>query len=167
MLIEQYLFATFFNYYGSILEDLYYESSEWYQLGPSDSVWIKFISFSRTFSWNKGSRPFFGRKVFLLDANTRQISGINKWRFLLQCLDDLDQGLRRLQSRLYVVRGQPLDALPNLIKRWKITYLSFEEDPEPFGRVRDENIKAMCKEMGVKTVTEKSHTLYDLDRFVF
>ena len=137
-------------------------------MGPSDSVWIKFISFSRTFSWNKGSRPFFGRKVFLLDANnSRQILGINKWRFLLQCLDDLDQGLRRLQSRLYVVRGQPLDALPNLIKRWKITYLSFEEDPEPFGRVRDENIKAMCKEMGVKTVTEKSHTLYDLDRFVF
>ena len=53
------------------------------------------------------------------------------------------------------------------VSGWKITYLSFEEDPEPFGRVRDENIKAMCKEMGVKTVTEKSHTLYDLDRFVF
>ena len=113
------ILATFLNYCGWIVEDLYYESSERYQLqlGPSESVWIKFISFSRTFSWNKGSRPFFGRNVFLLDANTRQISGINKWRFLLQCLDDLDQGLRRLQSRLYVVRGQPLDALPNLIKR--------------------------------------------------
>jgi deoxyribodipyrimidine photolyase len=71
---------------------------------------------------NTGQAPFFGRKVFWLYLiNSRLISGINKWRFLLQCLDDLDQGLRRLQSRLYVVRGQPLDALPNLIKR---TYFS-------------------------------------------
>ena len=74
--------------------------------------------------------------------------------------------LRKLNSRLFVVRGQPLEALPNLIKQWKITYLSFEEDPEPFGQVRDHNIKSMCKDMDVKVVTEKSHTLYDLDSII-
>ena len=50
--------------------------------------------------------------------------------------------------------------------QWKITYLSFEEDPEPFGQVRDHNIKSMCKDMDVKVVTEKSHTLYDLDSII-
>lgn len=74
--------------------------------------------------------------------------------------------MRKLNSRLFVVRGQPLEALPNLIKQWKITYLSFEEDPEPFGQVRDHNIKSMCKDMDVKVVTEKSHTLYDLDSII-
>ena len=66
-----------------------------------------------------------------------------------------------------LLRGQPADALPNLFKQWNTTYLSFEEDPEPYGRVRDQNIMAMCKEMGIKVVTEKSHTLYDLNKYTF
>ena len=109
------------------------------------------------------------RCIFILDpwfaGSSNQ--GVNKWRFLLQCLEDLDQSLRKLNSRLYVVRGQPADALPNLFKQWNTTYLSFEEDPEPYGRVRDQNIMAMCKEMGIKVVTEKSHTLYDLNKYTF
>ena len=69
-----------------------------------------------------------------------------------------------MNSRLFVVRGQPADALPSLFKQWNINYLSFEEDPEPFGKVRDQNITAMCKENGIKVVTEKSHTLFDLEK---
>ena len=38
------------------------------------------------------------------------------FRFLLQCLEDLDQNLRKLNSRLFVIRGQPADALPKLFK---------------------------------------------------
>lgn len=106
------------------------------------------------------------RCIFILDpwfaGSSNQ--GVNKWRFLLQCLEDIDQGLRKLNSRLYVVRGQPADSLPNLFKQWNTTYLSFEEDPEPFGKIRDQNIMAMCKEMGIRVVTEKSHTLYDLNK---
>ena len=69
-----------------------------------------------------------------------------------------------MNSRLFVIRGQPADVLPNLFKEWGTTYLSFEADPEPFGKVRDQNIEAMCKELGVTVVKETSHTLYDLDR---
>ena len=32
-------------------------------------------------------------------------------------------------------RGQPADVLPSLFKEWGTTYFTFEEDPEPFGRV--------------------------------
>ena len=70
----------------------------------------------------------------------------------------------KVNSRLFVVRGQPADALPNLFKQWNINYLSFEEDPEPFGKVRDQNIISMCKASGIKVVVEKSHTLFDLER---
>lgn len=42
-------------------------------------------------------------------------------------------------------RGQPADVLPSLFKEWGTTYFTFEEDPEPFGRVRDNNIVAMCR----------------------
>lgn len=70
-------------------------------------------------------------------------------RFLLQCLEDLDRNLRKLNSRLFVIRGQPADALPKLFKEWGTTSLTFEEDPEPFGRVRDHNITTLCTELGI------------------
>ena len=85
-------------------------------------------------------------------------------RFLLQCLEDLDSSLRKLNSRLFVIRGQPADVLPTLFKQWGTTYFTFEEDPEPFGRVRDQNILAMCKEMNIAVTHEHSHTLYNLEK---
>ncbi|XP_066156680.1 cryptochrome-1 isoform X1 [Euwallacea fornicatus] len=114
----------------------------------------------------KGASTF--RCVFVLDpwfAGSSNV-GINKWRFLLQCLEDLDRSLRRLNSRLFVIRGQPADALPKLFKEWGITALTFEEDPEPFGRVRDHNITALCKELGITVVQKVSHTLYQLQNII-
>lgn len=87
-------------------------------------------------------------------------------RFLLQCLDDLDQSLRKLNSRLFVVRGQPADVLNDLFKEWGTTHFTFEEDPEPYAKVRDGGIAAKCKEMGISVHVERSRTLYNSDRSV-
>ncbi|XP_053680363.1 uncharacterized protein LOC128731280 [Anopheles nili] len=114
----------------------------------------------------RGARTF--RCVFIIDpwfAGSSNV-GINKWRFLLQCLDDLDRNLRKLNSRLFVIRGQPADALPKLFKEWGTSCLTFEEDPEPFGRVRDHNISEMCKELGIEVISAASHTLYNLERII-
>nr|CAI5838380.1 unnamed protein product [Callosobruchus analis] len=114
----------------------------------------------------KGAKTF--RCVFVLDpwfAGSSNV-GINKWRFLLQCLEDLDRSLRKLNSRLFVIRGQPADTLPKLFKEWGTTSLTFEEDPEPYGRVRDHNIIAMCKELGISVVQRVSHTLYHLQNII-
>lgn len=108
------------------------------------------------------------RCIFILDpwfAGSSNV-GTNKWRFLLECLEDLDTSLRRLNSRLFVIRGQPADVLPSLFKEWGTTYFTFEEDPEPFGRVRDQNTIAMCREMGISVTHEHSHTLYNLDKII-
>ncbi|CAH1982961.1 unnamed protein product [Acanthoscelides obtectus] len=108
------------------------------------------------------------RCIFVLDpwfAGSSNV-GINKWRFLLQCLEDLDHSLRKMNSRLFVIRGQPADTLPKLFKEWGTTSLTFEEDPEPYGRVRDHNIIAMCKELGISVVQKVSHTLYNLQSII-
>lgn len=92
------------------------------------------------------------------------MSFVINFRFLLQCLEDLDRNLRKLNSRLFVIRGQPADALPKLFKEWGTTCLTFEEDPEPFGKVRDHNISEMCKELGIEVISAVSHTLYKLEK---
>lgn len=52
-----------------------------------------------------------------------------------------------------------------LFKKWNTTCLSFEEDPEPFSRVRDKNITEMCKELNIEVISAVSHTLYKLEKY--
>ncbi|GAA6101862.1 cryptochrome-1b isoform X2 [Tachysurus ichikawai] len=108
------------------------------------------------------------RCIYILDpwfAGSSNV-GINRWRFLLQCLEDLDASLRKLNSRLYVIRGQPTDVFPRLFKEWKITHLSYEYDSEPFGKERDAAIKKLANEAGVEIIVRISHTLYDLEKII-
>lgn len=108
------------------------------------------------------------RCVYILDpwfAGSTQV-GIAKWRFLLQCLEDLDASLRKLNSRLFVIRGQPTDVFPRIFREWNITSLSFEEDPEPFGKERDAAIRHLAKEAGVEVIVKTSHTLYELQKII-
>ncbi|KAG1937016.1 cryptochrome-1 [Pimephales promelas] len=108
------------------------------------------------------------RCVYILDpwfAGSSNV-GINRWRFLLQCLEDLDASLRKLNSRLFVIRGQPTDVFPRLFKEWKISRLSYEYDSEPFGKDRDAAIKKLASEAGVEVFVRISHTLYDLDKII-
>lgn len=59
--------------------------------------------------------PFFYCKIVWL-ASENKCSFIISCRFLLQCLEDLDANLRKLNSRLFVIRGQPADVFPRLFK---------------------------------------------------
>uniref|UniRef100_A0A3Q0SW87 Cryptochrome circadian regulator 2 n=1 Tax=Amphilophus citrinellus TaxID=61819 RepID=A0A3Q0SW87_AMPCI len=108
------------------------------------------------------------RCVYILDpwfAGSANV-GINRWRFLLEALEDLDSSLKKLNSRLFVVRGQPTDVFPRLFKEWNVTRLTFEYDPEPYGKERDGAIIKMAQEFGVETIVRNSHTLYNLDRII-
>uniref|UniRef100_A0A3P8X1A8 Cryptochrome circadian regulator 2 n=1 Tax=Cynoglossus semilaevis TaxID=244447 RepID=A0A3P8X1A8_CYNSE len=108
------------------------------------------------------------RCVYILDpwfAGAANV-GINRWRFLGEALEDLDNSLKKFNSRLFVIRGQPTDVFPRLFKEWKVTRLTFEYDPEPYGKERDGAIIKMAQEFGVETVVRNSHTLYNLDRII-
>ncbi|KAL6458963.1 hypothetical protein MHYP_G00324350 [Metynnis hypsauchen] len=108
------------------------------------------------------------RCVYFLDpwfAGSSNL-GVNRWRFLLQCLDDLDSNLRKLNSRLFVIRGQPANVFPRLFKEWEISRLTFEYDSEPFGKERDAAIKKLAMEAGVEVIVKISHTLYNLDKII-
>ncbi|XP_067346218.1 cryptochrome circadian regulator 5 isoform X3 [Channa argus] len=106
--------------------------------------------------------------VFILDPNLYYTTsvGINRWRFLIGALKDLDCSLKKLDSRLFVVRGEPEDVFPELFKKWKITAMTYEYDTEPYSLTRDKKVAALAKEHGVKVVYKISHTLYDIDRII-
>ncbi|XP_046364932.2 cryptochrome-1-like isoform X1 [Haliotis rufescens] len=106
--------------------------------------------------------------IFVLDpwfAKNARV-GINRWRFLLQSLKNLDENLKKVNSRLFVIQGSPTEVFPGLFKQWEITRLTFEVDTEPYAVARDEEVQQLAHQHGVEVVTEVSHTLFDVKKTI-
>ncbi|TRY67619.1 hypothetical protein TCAL_02907 [Tigriopus californicus] len=108
------------------------------------------------------------RPLFILDPHfvAHAHVGVNRWRFLQQSLQDLDDQLRARGSRLFVARGQPETILPELFKQWRVQWLTFEVDTEPYALKRDAQIEALAQEAGVVVDSRISHTLYSVHRVI-
>lgn len=87
--------------------------------------------------------------------------GANRMKFLLESLADLDAGLNKLDSRLLVLQGSPVDELPRVFKAWGIKRLAFEHCTEPYAKERDAKIREICAQHGIEVVTDIGHTLCD------
>ncbi|XP_064636731.1 cryptochrome-1-like [Lineus longissimus] len=108
------------------------------------------------------------RPIFILDpwfVKNAHV-GINRWRFLMQCLENLDVSLKKINSRLFVIRGKPCDVFPKIFKEWGITKLAFETDTEPYAKTRDGEVEKIAREHGVEVIQRVSHTLYDVNRII-
>ena len=92
--------------------------------------------------------------------------GVNRYEFLLESLQDLDESLREIGTRLYVVKGKPDEQIPRLCKKWEISLLTFEEDSEPYAIARDADITDYCFNQGIRTSTHCSHTLYQPSYYI-
>lgn len=109
----------------------------------------------------RNSKVFYG-VYFLPPSEAKQDSvSLNRWGFLLESLRDLDTSLVECGSRLFVIRGNPVEMLPNLFKKWNINQMSFEVDSEPYSNSRDLVISHLAKENGIEVISRVSHTLYD------
>lgn len=69
-------------------------------------------------------------------------------------------------SQLLVVRGEPNSLLPELWKRWGITHLAFERDPNGYARARDAVVREAAKKAGVEIIERDGHHLYDIQEVI-
>ena len=106
--------------------------------------------------------------VFVLDPTIMKPDkyGVNRFSFLLQSLEDLDTNLRRLGSRLYVFRGDPVELITDALQRWNVKKITFERDPDPYFRELDKKILNAARSGGVKISIHSSNTIHDPDRYL-
>jgi cryptochrome len=104
--------------------------------------------------------------VYIVDGNCYQLlkCSVNRAKFLLECVQDLDNSLRERGSRLYVASGDPLTVLPKLWEEWGVTHLTHDADEtgEPYATARDEGVREAAKSAGVKMQEFYSETLLPL-----
>jgi len=106
--------------------------------------------------------------LYVLDEDESGIStsAYPRMLFLFETLQNLDENLREYGSRLYVLKGKPLDVLSQVFKEWGVTKLTFEHDPEPIYQDRDNSIKALCDDKNIDWFEFVSHTLWDPTRIL-
>ncbi|CAI9281293.1 unnamed protein product [Lactuca saligna] len=89
------------------------------------------------------------------------LAGLNRIRFLLESLVDLDSGLKKLGSRLLVLHGEPSDVVIRCLKEWDIKRLCFEYDTEPYYQALDTKVKNYALENGIEVFSPVTHTLFN------
>ncbi|MBD8505805.1 deoxyribodipyrimidine photo-lyase [Hoyosella sp. G463] len=72
--------------------------------------------------------------VFVLDPALIKPSGVRRRTALIACLNSLDEAL---DGRLLVVRGNPVEIIPDLARRIEATQVHISSDHGPYGTRRD------------------------------
>jgi deoxyribodipyrimidine photo-lyase len=70
-------------------------------------------------------------------------------QFMLQSIDDLQQQLREVGGKLALYHALPEQVVKQLAERQQIQAVFINRDYTPFSRLRDEELAAMCKQLGI------------------
>ncbi len=77
-------------------------------------------------------------------------TGPNRQRFLCDCLESLAADVKKTGGRLILRRGDAVEELSKLIRETKADALFFHEAPDPFGRQKESEVKALCARIGIE-----------------
>ncbi|GFO20146.1 cryptochrome-1 [Plakobranchus ocellatus] len=109
----------------------------------------------------KNCKEFY--PIFILDGHVAGVStaAFPRMQFLFETLEDLDNNLQALGTRLYFLKGDPVEVFEKLFEEWDVTRVTFEQDPEPIWQDRDSRVKELCNLRGVECIEKVGHTLWD------
>ncbi|KAJ0179717.1 hypothetical protein K1T71_004308 [Dendrolimus kikuchii] len=110
------------------------------------------------------NRKHLLKPVYFIDSYIKNKVGVNRLRFLIQSLENLDSNLRKLNSRLYVIRGEATERLPELFKSWQVKYLTYQVDIDPEIIKQDEVIEKIAEKNNIFVNKRVQHTVYDVQK---
>jgi len=101
--------------------------------------------------------------LFIWDGETPITinSKYNKVQFLLECVEDLEEQLAEVGSKLHFIRGNPVDVFRKLSKKVKIEKLCFDQNCEPIWLERDNAVKNFCASHKIEVCERVGATLWD------
>jgi len=89
--------------------------------------------------------------------------GAPRQEFLCGCLAALARDLERKGGRLVIRHGKADAALETLVRETGAEAITFNRDPDPFGRAMEAKVDAMAARLGVKAIACKDHALHERD----
>lgn len=77
-------------------------------------------------------------------------TGSNRQKFLCGCLESLSKNLETLDSKLIIREGHAISVLKKLIAETGATAVFFNRDPDPFGKKTEQELAALCEDLGIE-----------------
>lgn len=108
------------------------------------------------------NRKHILRPVYVIDPGIKTKMGANRLRFLIQSLQNLDENLRKLNTRLYCVCGKAGEILPKLFDKWQVKFLTTQVDIDPEILEQEEIVEKVADKKGIFIVKRVQHTVYDV-----
>jgi deoxyribodipyrimidine photo-lyase len=101
--------------------------------------------------------------VFVFDDRLLSGSRVGppRLRFLWDALKGLRGALRQRGQRLVLRRGDPVVEIPRLIRETRAELLSFNRDPGPYARLRDNRVCAAAERAGARVLDCKDRVLFE------
>lgn len=99
--------------------------------------------FDTTRSGSTRSSYTLPRMLIRLIISALQESSYHYQRFILESLEDLDQSLQNISTRLHVFKGDPIAILRHLHSQFGINTLSFTCESEPTWQNRCKSVEGM------------------------
>ncbi len=89
--------------------------------------------------------------LFIFDPKQldQPYASTNAIQFMIESLKDLDEALRRKESKLFVAHGDTLTQLKKILKSNAVDAVFSNKDYTPFAKQRDTNIAALCKSLDI------------------
>jgi deoxyribodipyrimidine photolyase len=103
--------------------------------------------------------------LYVIDDG-RRCGGVLRHAFLLDSLRDVDLSLRKQGSRLYVVRGAAEKVLPDIVEKFGVKSLFYEQETAEWARKRDSDVCQRIVPRGVKVNSTPGHMMYDLQKIL-
>jgi deoxyribodipyrimidine photo-lyase len=105
--------------------------------------------------------------------NPVQITSSNKYKsnnciqFMCECLDDLNDQLKKIGSRLFLFYGDPLKIIEKMLDEYdEIEGVYFNKDYTPFAIQREKSIKNMCSNYDKKCESFDDYLITNNPNFI-
>ncbi len=91
--------------------------------------------------------------VFCLDPNLLNRDDIAPARvsYMIGCLQHLQQRYQQAGSQLFILKGEPTQAIPHLAEIFKAKAVFWNWDVEPYAKQRDQQVLEALKTQGIST----------------
>lgn len=109
----------------------------------------------------EGSHPVL--PLFIFDSNILSELARNDARvsFIYHRISGLNDQLKKYESSISVLKGNPLDIWKSLIQEQTITDVYFNKDYEPYAIQRDLTITNLLEDKGIEVHTYKDQVIYE------
>ena len=103
--------------------------------------------------------------IYILEESDSAPVAPLRWKFMIDCLEDLRDQLTEYGLKLYCLRGDTMDILNTLINQWKVTHISINMDADINLSSYNESIRIICHRNNIQIHEDSdSHRLLWLSK---